>query len=100
MEPTEMMEPRFTALPIISAVLKVLAVIIAIIGVISAIAALFANLTVLGRLGTFIGILITAAVQALLLWAGAELILLLVALEHNTYMTKEVMTKGGGMRAA
>jgi len=99
MEPTEMIEPRFTALPIISVALKVLAVIVAIIGAISSVAALFANLTVLGRLGTFIGILITAAVQTLLLWAGAELILLLMALEHNTYMTKEATTKGT-MRAA
>lgn len=94
-----MEEPRFTALQIISVALKVVAVIVAIVGVISAFGALFTTLTILGKLGAFVGLLITAAVQALLLWAGAELITLLISLEHNTFQTKEAL-KRGEMKAA
>ncbi len=94
-----MMEPRFTALRIISVALKVVAVIVAIVGVISAFGALFTTLTVLAKFGAFIGLLVTAAVQVFLLWAGAELITLLIQLERNTYETKEALTRST-MRAA
>lgn len=94
MEPMTTEEPRFPALIVISIVLKILALIVAIIGVILSIASLFAAISVLARLGSFVVILITAAVQALLLWAGGELILLLISLEHNTYLTKEAIAKG------
>lgn len=100
MEPMTMEEPRFPALNVISAVLKILAVIVAIIGVVSAFASLFAAISILARLGSFVVILITAAVQALLLWAGGELIILLVSLEHNTFLTKEAVAKGGMRPAA
>lgn len=86
-------EPRFPALKFISTALKIVAVIVAIVGIISAFGSLFTTLTVLAKLGAFFGLLVTAAVQTLLIWAGAEIITLLIQLEHNTWETKESATK-------
>lgn len=86
-------EPRFIGLNVISVALKVIAIIVAAIGIITAIASVFTTLAPITKFATFIGVLITAAVQVLLLWAGAELIVLLVHLEHNTFQTKEELKR-------
>ena len=80
------MEERFPALLTISAILKIVAVIVAIVGVIAAFGSFFAAVAFIGKLGLFIGALITTAINTLLIWAASEFLVLLVSVERNTYM--------------
>lgn len=85
-------ERRYPALEIVSVLLKVLAVIVAVIGIITAIAAPFTTTaTFVAELGLVISILLVAAFQALVLYAIAELILVVIDIEHNTYLSSEAV---------
>ncbi len=86
-------EPRFAGLKFISLALKILAIIVSAVALITALASIFTTLPPITRFATFVAILVGGAVQALLLWAGGELITLLIYVEHNTFETKEALKK-------
>jgi hypothetical protein len=74
---------RFPALSTISMLLKVLAVLVLIIGLIAGLVASGWEI----RLPIWIG----AAIQALLLWAFAEMIAVALAIEKNTWATHQAL---------
>ncbi|TET53893.1 MAG: hypothetical protein E3J54_03175 [Actinobacteria bacterium] len=93
-------ENRFLSLEIISVALKVVAIVVAVVSVLLAIAGLFGGVSILGRIITFVFFLVAGAVQFFLIWATAEVILLLISIERNTFITKEEAKKGGMRPAA
>lgn len=97
-------EEHYSALKTISTIMKTVAVIIGIVGVISAFGALFATLPFITQIGAFIGIGVATFINVLVMWAGAELINLLISLERNTYETKvslmQSTTKEKSIKAA
>lgn len=96
----EEMEPRFPALMAISAIFKVLAIVAAIIGVITAIGFLFTTAAAFTKLVTFVGLLVGTFIQAILFWAASDFLILLISVEHNTFLTKESVQTRGEMRPA
>ena len=92
-------EERYSALRTITALIRALAYIVAIVGGIGVVIAGIAAITQ-GGLGqgilVLVGGLLYVAVIALFLFAYAEIIRLVIAVEHNTRLTAEAVAGRGG----
>jgi hypothetical protein len=100
-EPPAPLEPeeRYSALRTVAAIIRALAYIVAVIG---GIVAIVAGILAIARgaagagVLTLVGGLLYVAVIALFLFAYAEIIRLIIAVEHNTRLTAEVLAGRGG----
>jgi hypothetical protein len=93
-------EDRYGALRTIATILRILAYIVAIVGTILAIIGGVSSIgyDIGSGLVALIGGLLGTAVTALVLFAYAEIIRLVIAIEHNTYRTAEAQVGRGGGR--
>lgn len=94
----QMEERKYPALNAVAVLLRVLAVIVAVVGIISAIATPFTlAASFLTVVSTIIGILLSTAISVLVLYAVAELILVVEDIEHNTFQTSRQIQRGAMM---
>lgn len=85
-------ERRYPALTGTTVLLKAFAIFIAVVGVIAAITTPFTlQAGFVTEFAAVIGVLLSALIPALLLYAIADLILVVIDIEHNTYQTREMM---------
>lgn len=88
------MEERFTALRSVSVIFKVLAWVVGVLGAIGALTSLFiAGAPFAAKIGSFLGVAVVTALNVLFLYAVSELIMLFIAIEHNTYETRQELAK-------
>src|SRR5215210_7024257 len=91
-------EERYRALRTIAAIIRILAYVVAVIGAIGFVIAGISAITEGGPGGLFIlvGGLLYGAVGALFLFAYAEIIRRIIAVEDNTRVTAEALAGRGG----
>ena len=93
-------EERYRALRLVATIIRILAFVVAIIGALAIVIGAIATIGQQDGLGTavlvLIGGLLYVAVIALFLFAYAEIIRLVIAVEDNTRVTAEALTSRGG----
>jgi len=78
--------PRFYSLRIIATILRILAFLVAVLGTIGVVVSVTQNhsLSTAAKIGAGVGGLVAVAFYAVLIFAGAAMILLWLAIEENT----------------
>jgi hypothetical protein len=91
-------EERYRALRTVAAIIRVLAYVVAILGTIGVVIAAISAISQAGAQGLLflVGGLLYVAVVALFLFAYAEIIRLIIAVEDNTRLTAEALAGRGG----